>query len=95
MIPLTEEVRRSRMNNDIRLPSNLPAAGQEANATPGETLTTQQSEGAGSPSCVPHVPQKKMLTFLASNTFWSRIIFLLAIFHEPAARRSTSRRAPT
>jgi hypothetical protein len=39
--------------------------------------------------------QKKMLTFLASNTFWSRVILRPAIFQAPATRRSTSRRAPT
>ena len=39
--------------------------------------------------------QKKMLTFLASNTFWSRVILRPAIFQAPATRRRTSRRAPT
>ena len=39
--------------------------------------------------------QKKMLTFLAKSTFWSRMILRSAIFHEPATRRSRSRRAPT
>ena len=39
--------------------------------------------------------QKKMLTFLASSTFWSRVILRPAIFQVPAMRRRTSRRAPT
>ena len=39
--------------------------------------------------------QKKMLTFLASSTFWSSVILRPAIFQAPATRRSTSRLAPT
>ena len=39
--------------------------------------------------------QKKMLTFLADSTFWSRISLRLAIFQAPSTRRSTSCRAPT
>ena len=49
----------------------------------------------GDPMRAGYFGQKKMLTFLANNTFWSRVILRPAIFQTPATRRSTSRRAPT
>jgi hypothetical protein len=49
----------------------------------------------GDPAQAGNFGQKKMLTFLANNTFWSRVILRPAIFQAPATRRSTSRRAPT
>ena len=52
-------------------------------------------EQPADPTQVGNSSQKKMLTFLASSTFWSRVILRPAIFHAPATRRSTSRRAPT
>src|SRR6202035_4647894 len=41
------------------------------------------------------VVQKKILTFLADNTFWSSTSLRRAIFQAPSTRRNTSWRAPT
>jgi hypothetical protein len=63
--------------------------------SPVVRCVSEMEEKPADPTQVGNFSQKKMLTFLASNTFWSRVILRPAIFHAPATRRSTSRRAPT